>query len=83
MDRIEGDMLAHVWLSCSAGSKAKILAQLKHMMDELRSLSPPSIQISNVDGGPLYNPQFPGTSLKIGPFKTIHDFHYITICKPI
>ena len=59
----------------STESKEKILAQLKKMVQELRLLPPPSPHISNVDGGPVYDCRFPGTSSIVGPFDTIHDFH--------
>lgn len=75
MDRIDGKMLTCGWSSRSAGSKTKILTQLKRMVDELRSLPPPSQRISDVNGGPLYDDRFPRSSFA-GPFNTIHDFHF-------
>ena len=75
MDRINGKELARGWGTRSTESKEKILAQLKKMVQELRSLPPPSLCISNVDGGPVYDCQFPGTSSIVGPFNTIHDFY--------
>ena len=55
MDRINGKELARGWGTRSTESKEKILAQLKKMVQELRSLPPPSLRISNVDGGPVYD----------------------------
>jgi aminoglycoside phosphotransferase len=75
MERIDGKTLIRGWRTRSTESKGKILVQLKNMVDQLRSLPPPSSRISNVDGGPVYDCRFPGTSLSIGPFDTIHDFH--------
>ncbi|KAH0839355.1 hypothetical protein J3R83DRAFT_38 [Lanmaoa asiatica] len=42
MERINGDKLSRGWLSRSAESKAKILAQLKKMVDEMRGLAAPN-----------------------------------------
>ncbi|KAF8136678.1 kinase-like domain-containing protein [Boletus edulis] len=75
MERIHGETLARTWYARSADSKEKIFAQLRNMVNEMRALPSPGPAISNVVGGPVYDPRFPGTSLAIGPFQSIHDFH--------
>jgi hypothetical protein len=76
MERLKGEMVGRNWGLRSAESKAKILLQLKKMVEEMRSIRPLQEQgVSNVDGGPLWDCRLPGISLCHGPFKTIHDFH--------
>ena len=75
MERIRGEMLAKEWSSIPENSREKIFAQLRTMVNEMRVLLAPTAAVANVLGGPLYDPRFPGTSLTIGPFQTIHDFH--------
>ncbi|KZF20585.1 kinase-like protein [Xylona heveae TC161] len=75
MDRIRGEHIGHNWVSRSPESKAKIYAQLKRMVKQMRAISPPGPGVSDVDGGAIYDCRLPGPSLKFGPFDTIHDFH--------
>lgn len=75
MERIEGEMLARGWYALPANSRETIFAQLRTMVNEMRTLPAPCPAVANVLGGPLYDPRFPGASLTIGPFKTIQDFH--------
>ncbi|ROW08669.1 hypothetical protein VPNG_06463 [Cytospora leucostoma] len=75
MERIEGDTLAQVWGQRSDESKARILRQLKGIVEQLRRISaPPSIGVANVDGGPIFDHRLPRKS-SWGPFATIQDFH--------
>ena len=75
MERVQGHILRDTWLEQSAESKQKILAQIKHMVDQMRAITPPSGQgISNVAGGPLFDGRLSGGSYH-GPFNTIQDFH--------
>ena len=76
MEKLNGEMVGREWGARSAESKAKILSQLKRMVDEMRSIRPPEGQgISGVDGGPLWDCRLPGTSLCHGPFKSVREFH--------
>ncbi|WEW55213.1 hypothetical protein PRK78_000642 [Emydomyces testavorans] len=76
MERICGDKLGHGWVTRSEKSKATVIAQLKQMIQEMRSLSAPEgCGIMNVNGGPLYDCRLPGPSLLFGPFRTVQDFH--------
>lgn len=75
MERIDGENLAEGWNRRSDESKARILEQLKTMVQELRGIQPPSsIGVANVDGGPIFDHRLPCKSLW-GPFPTIRDFH--------
>jgi hypothetical protein len=44
MERINGEMLGRTWVKRSDESKAKILQQLKRMVDEMRNIPPPPRQ---------------------------------------
>lgn len=79
MERIDGRMVSLDWASRTEESKAKILAQLKDMVDEMRRLSPPTnARVANVDGGSLYDSRLPGKLGdwgRFGPFNIVQDFH--------
>ncbi|CZS92724.1 hypothetical protein WAI453_006594 [Rhynchosporium graminicola] len=61
MVRIPGKMLRLGWLDRSPESKAKILSQIKGIVDQLRLIPPPSDQvISNIAGGPLFDSRLGG-----------------------
>jgi len=74
MERIHGEMIGRGWVARSAESKAKILFQVKDMVQEMRKIPPQGIDVANVDGGPLNDCRLPGPS-RYGPFKCIQDFH--------
>ncbi|KZV60622.1 kinase-like protein [Peniophora sp. CONT] len=76
MERLPGRMLIDGWLARSEESKARILAQLKGMIQELRSIPPPDnvAGVCNVNGGPIFDMRLPD-KLYWGPFATIYDFH--------
>jgi aminoglycoside phosphotransferase (APT) family kinase protein len=75
MERIAGQDLAQGWTQRSEESKARILAQLKIITAELRSIIPPDgTGVANVDGGPIFDQRLPDKSFW-GPFATIQDFH--------
>lgn len=60
----------------SEESKAKVLSQLKQMIQEMRSLIPPDgCGIANINGESLYDCRLPGPSLNFGPFSNVQDFH--------
>lgn len=79
MERIHGDMIGRGWPSRTAESKAKILSQLKEMVDDLRRIAPPNLVVSNVDGGMLYDGRIYGP-MRFWPFKNIQDFHKYLRC---
>lgn len=75
MSKVDGQMLGQGWVARSEESKARILAQLKRMTEELRGITPPEgVGVANVNGGPIYDPRLPRKSLW-GPFKAVQDFH--------
>jgi len=76
MERLKGEIIGRNWGIRSAESKAKILLQLKKMVEEMRSIPPPQGQgVSNVDGGLLWDCRLPGTLLCHEPFTTIYSFY--------
>lgn len=83
MRRVRGQMLiggpdstAVSWKQRSSESRAKILTQLRDMVDEMRSLSPPSDgKVANVDGGSLWECRLPGGTGRFGPFEDVAAFH--------
>ncbi|MCJ1405707.1 hypothetical protein MMC11_008937 [Xylographa trunciseda] len=75
MERIEGDIVGQRWSARDAESKAKVLSQLRQMIQDMRTIPPPGIGVTNVNGGPLFDCRLPGPSLQFGPFKDIKDFH--------
>ncbi|KAK9418737.1 putative Kinase-like domain-containing protein [Seiridium unicorne] len=75
MERVSGQSLAQGWVGRSKASKAHIHEQLRSIVLQLRSITPPkNIGVANVYGGPVYDQRFPNQS-SWGPFKTIQDFH--------
>lgn len=75
MQRVRGECLANSWKSRSPESQARILQQLKEMIDSMRRITPPSTAIANADGGRLWDCRLPGKSLSFGPFGNIDCFH--------
>lgn len=76
MERIKGDMIGVAWVKRSEESKAKLLSQLKKMIEEMRELqAPEGGSVASVDGGSLFDCRVPGPSLRFGPFTTVQDFH--------
>ncbi|KAF1840069.1 kinase-like protein [Cucurbitaria berberidis CBS 394.84] len=76
MERMHGQPIGAGWTKRSVESKAKLLGQLKQIVDEMRRIPPPEgTGVAHVNGGPLYDPRLPGTSKQFGPFDTIQDFH--------
>ncbi|KAF5710592.1 kinase-like domain-containing protein [Fusarium globosum] len=75
MERIRGRDLSQSWTQRPEDSKARILAQLKSLITELRSIAPTDgVGVSNVDGVPIFDQRLPDKSFW-GPFATIQEFH--------
>ncbi|CAK7274933.1 hypothetical protein SEPCBS57363_006418 [Sporothrix epigloea] len=83
MERLPGKPLSHGWVFRSEESKAKILAQLRTMIAELRSVPRPSPPpgspsntdlVSGIDGGQFYDGNLPNKQYW-GPLATVRDFH--------
>lgn len=75
MQRLRGECLAFNWKLRSAESQARILRQLKQMIDGMRRIPPPSPAVANANSGPLWDCRLPGKSLSFGPFDDIDCFH--------
>lgn len=78
MEKIQGEMLGIGWGERNDDSKAKILEQLKRMVAEMRSIPPPQGQkpgVCNVHGGSIWDSRLPGTSMRHGPWESVHEFH--------
>jgi hypothetical protein len=76
MEKLPGRSVGQGWFKRSEESKAKLLEQLKKMVEEMRRLTPPAdVGVATVDGGILYDPRLPGTSNCFGPFESISEFH--------
>jgi len=84
MERIQGQKLAVGWLERSEESKLHLLAQLRSLVDEIRTLKPRhGSSVCSVDGGSLFDMRLPGlgvtyptpTSRRFGPFEDIALFH--------
>ncbi|CBF69421.1 hypothetical protein AN6463.2 [Aspergillus nidulans FGSC A4] len=76
MERIKGDMIGMGWVHRNEESKAKLLTQLKAMVQEMRAIPPPGgTGVSSVDGGALYDCRLPSPTLRFGPFPSVQAFH--------
>lgn len=76
MERLHGKSIGIGWFKRSEESRAKILAQLKDMVDEMRRIKPPDgTGVAHIDGGSLYDERIFGPTLSFGPFDTVQDFH--------
>lgn len=76
MERIRGDCIAKGWDERSKESKDTLLAQLKVMVEEIRSLQPrPDAGVESCVGGSLFDSRMPRPDRRFGPFQTIQEFH--------
>ncbi|KAG8406145.1 hypothetical protein J3458_021472 [Metarhizium acridum] len=76
MERIQGDCIAKGWDDRNKESKDKLLAQLKLMMEGIRSLQPrPDAGVESCVGGSLFDSRMPRPDRRFGPFQTIQEFH--------
>lgn len=83
MERVKGHIIGSYWLERSEDSRTRLLAQLKHFVDEMRALQPPGPGIANANGGSLHDLRLPGlwldepvcTAIRFGPFEDIPAFH--------
>ena len=81
---MKGDKLAKGWLERSEQSKARILAQLRKLVEETRNVNTPyGLVVASVDRGSLYDIRLLGlsqryavvTSSRFGPFEDIAAFN--------
>lgn len=75
MERIIGERAGQSWLQRPEESRVKILDQLRSMVQQLRTISPPNdVGVANILRGPVYDARLPGAPFR-GPFRTVDDFH--------
>jgi aminoglycoside phosphotransferase len=76
MERIKGEPIGRV-LGLEHDVQQKVFEQLKRMMEEMRSLTPPSdTEIQSCTGSSLWDSRIARSSTRFGPFSTIQDFHF-------
>lgn len=76
MERIRAHSIAQGWDERSEESKNKLFAQLKVMMEQLRSLRPPpGSGVQSCIGGSLFDSRMARGDRRFGPFKTVQEFH--------
>lgn len=64
MSRIKGQMVCRGWRGRTEESKKRIFDQLRRIVAELRSVSPPDgACVSNVNGGPFYDCRLPALQI--------------------
>jgi len=77
MERIQGEEIPRAWKSMSEETIEGVFAQLRGILQELRSLTPsPGTGVESCVGGSLYDSRIPRGNPRFGPFKTIQDFHF-------
>ncbi|KAM9879652.1 hypothetical protein VDGL01_06316 [Verticillium dahliae] len=75
MSKMRGKMAWYGWQARTEESKSIVLAQLRQMVTELRSVPPPDgVSVGGVGGGPFCDCRLP-FKLLWGPFTTTRDFH--------
>ncbi|KAI1176474.1 kinase-like domain-containing protein [Nemania sp. FL0916] len=76
MERIQGEELPKAIRNMSQEALESVLAQLRGMVQELRSLTPPpGTGVESCVGGSLHDCRLPRGNPRFGPFKTIQEFH--------
>ncbi|KAG9942170.1 kinase subdomain-containing protein, partial [Aureobasidium melanogenum] len=77
MERIKGEMIGKVLGALEEDDQRKVFAQLKRMVDEMRSLPPPSnTGIQSCTGGSLWDSRIGRCKSRFGPFATVQEFHF-------
>ncbi|KAK3317915.1 kinase-like domain-containing protein [Apodospora peruviana] len=77
MERIQGKEFVVAWPDLPEPSRQRLLSQLRQMLQELRSLRPPSPGVvQSCVGGSLHDARITRALPRFGPFKTIHEFHF-------
>ncbi|KAM5359941.1 hypothetical protein ACJZ2D_014090 [Fusarium nematophilum] len=76
MERIHGEPITKGWSNRPQESREKLLAHLKLIIKELRSLQPSAgTGVESCIGGSLFDSRLPRSDRRFGPFKTIQEFH--------
>ncbi|KAF2629122.1 hypothetical protein BU25DRAFT_27144 [Macroventuria anomochaeta] len=73
MDRIPSDGIG--WVKCHEESRARLLEQLKDLIQEMRRITPSKgTSVANVNGGSLYDPRLMDLFI-FGPLEAFMEFH--------
>lgn len=76
MERLPGHGILKVWNTLSAAQVDSICEQLRPMLDDCRALKPsPETGIQSCVGGSLHDFRIPHCRPRMGPFRTIQEFH--------
>ena len=76
MERLPGRGIPKVWKTLSEAHLDKICEQLRTMLAELRALQPPpGTGVQSCVGGSLRDFRIPHCRPRMGPFKTVQEFH--------
>jgi thiamine kinase-like enzyme len=76
MERIQGETIPAAWKNRSEESREKIFGQLKTIIQELRALKPADgTGVESSVGGSVREARIPRPLPRMGPFKTIQEFH--------
>ncbi|KAK5999313.1 hypothetical protein QM012_005588 [Aureobasidium pullulans] len=75
MERIKGNPIGKVVEKLKNEDQDKVFAQLRRMIDEMRSLPPPSTSVQSCTGGSLWDSRIGRCKSRFGPFGTIQEFH--------
>jgi aminoglycoside phosphotransferase len=76
MERIQGECIPTAWKHNSEVSREKIFDQLKILFQELRELKPvDGTSVESCVGGTVREARIPRPLPRMGPFKTIQEFH--------
>ncbi|KAG6000195.1 hypothetical protein E4U43_001670 [Claviceps pusilla] len=76
MERVRGKTFATSWHKLSCSQRDDLFAQLRDMLEELRSLPPPGPMIASFSGGSLCDCRMYGKSPRFGPFPSAREFHH-------
>ncbi|KAL3418444.1 hypothetical protein PVAG01_10160 [Phlyctema vagabunda] len=77
MERIRGVEAPKALGKLSEDSREKVFRQLKRMFQELRALKPPDgTGVESCVGRSLRDSRIPRSLPRLGPFKTIQEFHF-------
>lgn len=75
MERIRGQTFAEALRTLSEKERDDLFAQLRGMLQELRSLPPPGTGVESCVGGSLCDSRIPRSTPRFGPFSSIREFH--------
>ncbi|KAG6002309.1 hypothetical protein E4U21_003261 [Claviceps maximensis] len=75
MERIRGKSVPEVWPTLSPQQRDDLFAQLRGMIQELRSLPAPGPELANPFGGSLCDCRMLRKSPRFGPFTSTKEFH--------